>query len=217
MKKGFKQVIFWGLLCCAFASPRLHADDSMPSLLGRFDSSDPDTRRVAFSSAIARPEVEKGAPYKKALIRLLKTEITYSTSTPVIELQDDDEWNAYFKNLIIAVSSLRDPESITPLLNVIDKGDEATQALASFGPDVLNAVIPKTADPNPGIRLASMTVLFEMFEPENEIKVTDPAVRKRIEGALKSGLHDKDPYIKNTATEAMKKLKILEKPPESTY
>jgi hypothetical protein len=217
MNRTLKLVVLLGLLGSVFLPSRLHAEDSMSSLLEQFKSTDPDDRSVAFSSAVARPAAEKKEAYEKAMIELLNREVAYSNATPVAELQDDDEWNAYYKNLIITVAKLRNSDSIPTLMLVIDKGDEVTQALAGFGPSVLDFVIPKVNDPNVAIRLAAVTVLFEMLNPENETKVTNKADRARMTTALKSIEHDSDPNIQTTTLEALKKLKTLEKRPESSY
>jgi len=210
----------WSVVVCClfFGAPVVsRAEAVMPSLLSQFKSDDPNTRVVAFSSAVARPNIEKDEAYEKAIIGLLQTEIAYSANTPVAKLQDDDRWQLYYKNVIITAAKLRRPDSVPTLLTVMEKSDEVTQALAGMAPQTFYPVAERTRDHNPAIRLAAVTALNEMLNPENESKIADRALKHRMAKVLKRLLKDKNLNIQRTAQQALEKLKPLQKRPESSY
>lgn len=210
----------WSVMVCClvFGAPMVsRAEAVMPSLLRQFKSADPNTRVVAFSSAVARPNFEKDEAYGKAIVGLLQTEIAYAANTPVSKLQDDDRWQLYYKNVIATAARLHRSDSVPSLLLVMDKGDEVTQSLASMAPQTFYPVAERARDHNAAIRLAAATTLNEMLNPENESKISDHALQRRMEKVLKRLLKDKDPNIQNTAQQALEKLKPLQKRPESSY
>jgi len=103
-----------------------------------------------------------------------------------------EEFSDYVGDLIAAVTSLKDPRSLDSLFEVIDTGNMALNALASFGDrSLLRAISLLDSRPvSDTVRSSAVFLLAKIAQPDNVAQLRDPSSRSLLLNALLRSLKD---------------------------
>ena len=189
-------------------------DPELRATLKKFKSSEWTVRIAAFRDLVAQgTQLDKGSAFpvsdavlaiahqnresRLTLVRDLTALLEFenhnvsSGKTPATE-----EFSDYYADLIQAVTTLRDPSSLPVLIDDVNTGGMATNALASFGDDALSLVIRKIPAADHETRSSLYGVLDLMTEAKNLARFKNPESKSILEAALITGAHDSSPHIR---------------------
>jgi len=114
-----------------------------------------------------------------------------------------EEYSDYYANVIWAVTSLKDIRSMDALIGAIATGGMVTRTLAEFAPQSVEAVLARTADPDPHVRSSTLAFLCEMLSPPYDEKVGTPGFRSKIKEAFLRGVKDKEGVVRAVAVRGL--------------
>jgi hypothetical protein len=119
-----------------------------------------------------------------------------------------ESFTNYHGDLLAAVASLSDVRSCPVLLQLVDSGNMALDALAGFGEAALDPALRMLAQgPAEITRLSLVRLLAKMAEPTNLIRMTRPDSRNAISAALILSLKDPHPFVRLAAVDGLANLK----------
>ncbi len=139
---------------------------------------------------------------RRALNNLLLEENSYVAA----QEQVPEDYLNYYGDLVLAVSSLRDPESLDALLGAIKTGDMATSAIAAFGSKAVAPLIELLRSSDPFLRESATDVLSEMLEPSYIRAVSATPIREQVKQALLKSAADPSHYVRLAAIPGLLKL-----------
>jgi hypothetical protein len=168
----------------------------MEAFYGILSQSAPPGAGTGVRAAIARLAPNNPA-LRAALIEALRIENAYVRQGR--ELGDD--FSDYYGDLLAAVTGLRDPRAIPVLVEAMGTGNMVMEALAEFGQPAAEAVLERLNAG--GSRRSACVVLGRMLEAGGAGRLTDPAVRGRIEEALMNASGSFSAYVRLSALEAL--------------
>ena len=187
-------------MIAALGSGLMLAQSSMDSLLPQLQDLNVKVRISAFYQL---PRIDSAASdqVKVALINLLAVENAYEKSD-AFSISDDqgEAYGTYRGDLVDVVASLKDPRAINALIDVIDSGSTAMDAIASFGIAGLAPVIRKLADADPTVRNGAALVLQKLIA---ESVITAPADQVALKVALNKSATDEDYFVKLSSIEGL--------------
>ena len=96
-----------------------------------------------------------------------------------------EDFTDYYGDLIMAVSSINDPRSVSALAGALGTGSMVTSALVGFGDASVDAVIrqiEKNTDST--VRQSGCSVLLRMADPATKPSIKDPAHNQKIQQTL---------------------------------
>jgi HEAT repeat protein len=179
----------------------LYGQTSLDTLLAQLQDPSPGVREAAFYQ-LPPMTASSSDQLKLALIGLLSTETAYENSDayPVVDDDPGEDYGEYYASLIGAVVSLNDPRAIPPLVDVINTGGMATNAIAGFGTAALTPVLGKLADSDPTVRNGAVLVLKTMLQAN---AIPDEASQLAVQTALQKASADSDYFVSLSAKEAL--------------
>jgi hypothetical protein len=121
---------------------------------------------------------------KQSLVALLTRELTDPSFGSLTSSPEDETGVDFSLDLIEAIASLHDPQTIAVLVRVIDSGAMVTDTLASFGPDALDSVTQTVYSTDLQKRHAGAYTLMTMLSPAYSALFSDAVSQSKIQAAL---------------------------------
>jgi len=138
------------------------------------------------------------------LIRALSMETAWMKSQATLP----ESFTNYHGDLLAAVASLSDIRSCPVLLQLVDSGNMALDALAGFGEAALDPTLRMLAQgPDDITRLPLVRLLAKMTEPTNLTRMARPDSGSAISAALVLSLKDPHPFVRLAAVDGLANLK----------
>ena len=186
------------LLICLLGSASSSRCQSLDDVLGQLQNPNPIVRIQAFYDLQAFGHSNSDR-MKRAMIDLLALENAYVPKQTSL----DEGYADYYGAVVQTVATLNDIRALDPLLDVMDTGAMATDALARFGGPALDPVITQSHNPDASIRLAAVIVLKTMLEPPNFELVNDPVSLSKIRATLEKSAQDRNRHTRKSALEGL--------------
>lgn len=188
-------------LICSLGLSHLSQGQTIQDLIEQLQSTDPVTRSQAFYE-LQTFGYSSSDQIKVAIINLLTLENAYAPSQASLS----EDYVTYYGDVVSAVAALNDIRALNALLDVIDRGNMAINALAGFGAAALDPVINKLNNIQDTIKTAAVLVLNKMLDPPNFQLVNDPISISKITVALEKAALDPNRYTSMSALEGLVKI-----------
>jgi hypothetical protein len=211
--RAMKRIILLGALSVGLANSTVAQTDPLPGIIAQFNSSDVNTREFAFSALLSEgatlllAPVTGGSSVKHeiaallvhypndaqslsaGLIRLLATEnaIPAQPLDPVAAQSVDEletPYGEYVANLVVAVVSLNDVNSLPSLLPLLTSGNMVINTVVSFGSGALDPVLARLYSPGAAVRDGATFALLKMLTSPYNLKFNDATSRSKIRAGL---------------------------------
>jgi hypothetical protein len=210
---AMKLIILLGALAVGLANSTFAQTDPLPGIIAQFNSSDVSTRESGFSALLSLGATLLPAPVtggssvkheiaallvhypndveslSTALIHLLATENAISTQPlDPIAAQSVDEletpYGEYVANLVVAVVSLNDVNSLPSLLPLLTSGNMVINTVVSFGSGALDPVLAQLYSPGAPVRDGATFALLKMLSSPYNLKFKDATSISKIRAGL---------------------------------
>lgn len=165
--------------------------------LSALDSPDISTRMSAFYGLTHNTTYSDAETI--ALIGLLHTETVYMKGLGDQDIDEPEGYSSYYSDIITLIASLRDPRSISVLIDVLRTGNLVASAIAGFGGQVLPNLASAFQSADPIERFAVVSTLSKLTASDNPTKPGDSVSRTYIRIILAKAMGDPDPDIRSLA------------------
>lgn len=135
---------------------------------------------------------------KIMLIQLLEAENSYLESQERVS----EDYTEYYADVILVVTTLKDPRSVNALVGAINSGGMATRTLISFGIVSVEPVVRALITSDPSTRSSLTRILSRMLVESNDI-AEDAASRSMIKQALTLAAKDTYPIVRRGAIDGL--------------
>jgi hypothetical protein len=238
---AMKLTILLGALTIGLSNSTFAQTDPLPGIIAQFSSSDVNTRESAFSALLGvgaglLPALITGGSSVKheiaalltnypndtqllssGLIQLLATEnaIPAQPLDPVAPQSVDEletPYGEYFANLVVAVVSLNDVNSLQSLLPLLTSGNMVINAVVSFGSEVLDPVLAQLYSNGAPVRDGATFALLKMLSSPYNLKFKDAtSISKMRAGLQRSASLAGDSFMQAQAQSGVNQLGVVVK------